>query len=101
MSWQRILEVARRQGTPIIVSDIAGREPMVILPFDEYERLIDQRSPPITPRARSEEIAANIAEAFESELASVDAEEPIKSKENEEMSLEERFYLEPLDEPQK
>lgn len=39
MSWQRILEVARRRSMPLIVTDIMGREPMVILPFDEFDRL--------------------------------------------------------------
>lgn len=41
MSWQRIIEVARRQGMPVIVTDVAGREPMVLMPLDGYERLLD------------------------------------------------------------
>lgn len=40
MSWQRIMEVARKQGMPVIVTDVAGREPMVILPLEGYERLL-------------------------------------------------------------
>lgn len=41
MSWQRIIEVARKQGMPVIVTDVAGREPMVLLPLEGYERLVD------------------------------------------------------------
>ena len=39
MSWQRILEIARHRGMPMIVTDIAGREPLVVLSLDEYESL--------------------------------------------------------------
>ncbi|MDP3793730.1 MAG: hypothetical protein Q8R07_03175, partial [Candidatus Uhrbacteria bacterium] len=34
MSWQRILELARQRGLPVIVTDIGGREPMAILPLE-------------------------------------------------------------------
>ena len=39
MSWQRILESARKNGYPVIVTDIAGREPMVVMPFDTFEEM--------------------------------------------------------------
>lgn len=41
MSLQRVLELARRQGAPVIVTDVAGREPLVILPLEAYEQLLD------------------------------------------------------------
>jgi nicotinamidase-related amidase len=34
MSLQRIIELARRQGMPVILTDVAGREPMVVLPLE-------------------------------------------------------------------
>ncbi len=43
MSFQRILDWARRESVPVIVTDVAGREPMVILPFSEYERLTERQ----------------------------------------------------------
>ena len=48
MSWQRIIEVARKQGMPVIVTDVAGREPMVLMPLNGYERLLDGATPPST-----------------------------------------------------
>ena len=45
MSWQRIIEVARKQGMPVIVTDVAGREPMVLMPLNGYERLLDDATP--------------------------------------------------------
>ena len=44
MSLQRVIEVGRKQGIPVIVTDIAGREPMVLLPLDSYERLLNAPS---------------------------------------------------------
>lgn len=44
MSLQRVIEIGRKQGIPVIVTDIAGREPMVLLPLDTYERLLDAPS---------------------------------------------------------
>ena len=49
MSLQRVLELARRQGMPVVVTDVAGREPLVILPLDIYEGLIDEGSVPRPP----------------------------------------------------
>lgn len=42
MSLQRVLELARRQNMAVVVTDVAGREPLVVLPLDTYERLLDQ-----------------------------------------------------------
>ncbi|MBP6944460.1 hypothetical protein KBD61_03970 [Patescibacteria group bacterium] len=41
MSLQRIIELARRQGMPVILTDVAGREPMVVLPLEAYEKMLD------------------------------------------------------------
>ena len=41
MSLQRVLELARRQAMPVVITDIAGREPLVVLPLDIYESLVD------------------------------------------------------------
>ena len=39
MSWQRIVELARRQKMPVIITDAAGLEPRVLLPLEKYEHL--------------------------------------------------------------
>lgn len=41
MSLQRIIELARRQGMPIIMTDVGGREPMVLLSLDTYEEMLE------------------------------------------------------------
>lgn len=45
MSLQRVIELARRQGMPIVVTDVAGREPMVLLPLEIYEDLLNEPNP--------------------------------------------------------
>jgi hypothetical protein len=42
MSLQRIIELARRQGMPMIITDVAGREPMVVLPLEVYEGMLEK-----------------------------------------------------------
>lgn len=65
MSLERVIEVGRRQGMPVIVTDVGGREPMVLLPLNAYERLLDAPSespallvdagPPTPPPARRDQ----------------------------------------------
>jgi hypothetical protein len=49
MSFQRILESARRMGAPLIVTDAAGREPMVVMSLQTYERL-SEVAPALAPK---------------------------------------------------
>ncbi len=118
MSLQRVLETARKTGTPVIITDVAGREPMVILPLEQFEAMAgdgDGRGPsgegrvarePISKEERVvrvlEEIAAERAETrVEQELPinveSLSVEVPVPQ----DISLEERFYLEPLEDKDK
>lgn len=118
MSWQRILEVARRRGMPMIVTDIAGREPMVLLPFEQYERLdesvsTDQRGvivnmviPPITEPVVTEAAIDRMTEqGVAARLQRKDAVAAVESAgdtaTDEALDVEERFYLEPIEETQK
>ncbi len=107
MSWQRILESARRLGAPVIVTDIAGREPMVILPFEQYDRLLDGSQPSVRPAvsstARKETVipikvelkAENIVTEELPNLSSISS---APTQEAGDLTLEERFYLEPVEE---
>lgn len=46
MSLQRVLDFARRQTLPVVVTDVAGREPLVVLPLEVYEKLVEAHFPP-------------------------------------------------------
>jgi hypothetical protein len=101
MSWQRILETARRRGLPLIVTDIAGRDPMVILPFEQYERMSDGVPPVITPtqptKREVEAFAAFETEELQKAVDQAVAELSDTQEGETGLSLEEKFYLEPVD----
>ena len=67
MSFQRIFDMVRRQGMPMIVTDQAGKSPLVVLPFEVYEALMGEGATKSEPKLSPE------------------------------ISLEERFYIEPLE----
>jgi hypothetical protein len=115
MSFQRILESARRMGTPLIVTDAAGREPMVVMSLQTYERL-SEVAPALAPKPAApsmaeptvtEFIQTPVAAPSKPESAPVLQEIAIQVMESPEMaqdseiSMEERFYLEPSDEESK
>lgn len=79
MSFQRMIEMARRHGMPIVVTDPNGKEPVVVLSLEVYEALIGEGSGPKVVGVRKSQVPMpeNLAE----------------------LSVEERFYVEPLDEP--
>jgi hypothetical protein len=116
MSLQRIFESARKLGVPVIMTDPAGREPLVILPLEQFEAMAGVavgQTPKPTPKPapkpvqkskeelRVEEIlaaqAAEVSEARMEEVATDLAEQGVQSTETPEITLEERFYLEPTD----
>jgi hypothetical protein len=116
MSLQRVLETARKTGTPVIITDVAGREPMVILPLEQFEAMAGDgasvpapRSPAREPISKEErvvrvleEIAAERAEARVEQEAPIDIESlTIEVPVPQDLSLEERFYLEPLEDKSK
>ncbi len=122
MSWQRILESARKNGFPVIVTDIAGREPMVIMPFDAFEELneahqvsletwedeaedyeyssLDDEQPEagFTTSAEQTKVTPMKEEPPSKSVESPSLEEiPGSSQEVSHLSMEDRFYLEPVD----
>lgn len=116
MSFQRILETARRMGSPLIVTDAAGREPMVVMSLQTYERLSETaptQAPkpvvqPMTEPTVTEFVPAPAPAApakMEStpvlqEIAIQVMESPEMAQDSE-ISMEERFYLEPMDDEAK
>jgi len=85
MSLQRIFESAKRLGLPLIVTDTEGRDPMVILPLGEFEVLSRAQKSPIFSQKPVESAPEGIHEDIVADIS-------------EEIPVEERFYLEPLDE---
>ncbi|MFH1077851.1 MAG: hypothetical protein V1745_01035 [Patescibacteria group bacterium] len=118
MSLQRVLETARKTGTPVILTDMAGREPMVILPLEQFEAMAGiatetskpaHRSPVASQESRpstkkhdlevvDEAFADLAAERLKSHVEQVAVQiESMAERRSEkaEIPLEERFYLEP------
>jgi len=118
MSLQRVLETARKTGTPVILTDVAGRDPMVILPLEQFEALTGvsaetakpaHRTAPVPPRREAKTSVSDPVDRAFAEMAA----ERLKNRMEEtaidletladqstvsaEIPLEERFYLEPVD----
>lgn len=106
MSLQRVLETARRTGTPVIITDVSGREPMVVMPIEQFEALTGEAParqaprPTLSKEERVERVLAEMA-AQRSEERMNDAALKIESLSLEvpadDLTLEERFYLEPVE----
>ena len=110
MSMQRVLETARKFGLPVIVTDVAGRDPMVMMPLEQFEALTEGGSdilpePRIVPevvRTMEQEIRVPfVRENVEFSSVSETKTRPEKEKNVEseagEMTMEEQFFLEPVD----
>lgn len=110
MSLQRVLETARRTGTPVIVTDVGGREPMVVMPLEQFEALTGEtpsrhtHQPSMSKEERVERVLAEMA-ANRSEERANNAALKIESLSLEvpadDLTLEERFYLEPVEDKAK
>ncbi len=88
MSLLRIFESAKKLSLPLIVTDTDGRDPMVILPLEQFEALAHAQEAPSTAEKRPESASPQLHSL----------EEIMPPLKNDEISLEERFYLEPIDE---
>lgn len=101
MSLQKIFESARKLGVPVIVTDPAGREPLVILPLEQFEAMASEGSSRIpVEKEVNQALAEMTAERLKIrvEEAAVQFEAPAEIEpENPNFSLEERFYLEPVE----
>lgn len=101
MSLQRVFESARKMGVPVIITDPGGRDPLVVLPLEQFEAMAGETKssashPSVRPSPvqKSEEIHVNAIPGLSKEAQeSFDA----LVMENPEIPLEERFYLETVD----
>jgi hypothetical protein len=93
---QHVFESARRLGMPVIVTDPSGRDPMVVLPLDQFEAMTEGGAPTqkvSLPKSVPEPVKTTPFPPLVEEISPA-------APENAEMSLDERFYLEPVeDEP--
>jgi len=110
--FKRILDLVRRTGDRMVVTDPEGKEPVVIMDFDEYEAMIEALGtaefdyfdddlafePTVEPAPPSPEppnFTPELAdEAFPSDNLAEISEESV---ENEDEGEDEQFYLEPIE----
>ncbi len=109
MSMQRVLETARKFGLPVIVTDVAGRDPMVMMPLEQFEALTDggssmpePRMMADVPRSMEQEVRVPIVREkveFSGVSEQKPSAEPTKAGESQgaELTMEEQFFLEPVD----
>lgn len=117
MSLQRVFESARKLGVPVIMTDPAGREPMVVLTLEQFEAMAGTgsepgREPTSNPVRRGRPPSRRPAESPKVDDFAFPADElkaqpslaepaledyPVPTPSEGEISLDERFYLEPLD----
>lgn len=105
---QRVTEIARKLGLPVIMTDPSGRDPMVILPLEQFEAMAggETKTPaPLTHKPRPEPTKAppmvpeiNDFPLEIQDLAAMTATEATSDEVAADLSLEERFYLEPVEE---
>ncbi|KAA0205975.1 hypothetical protein EDM68_03850 [Candidatus Uhrbacteria bacterium] len=91
MSFQRIFEMVKRQGMPLVITDGQGKDPLIVLPLDMYEALADGQAlgaPPSTQEGEKEPVIIPVKEKPS----------PAESDLLADLSIEERFYIESLEE---
>ena len=103
---QRVLETARKLGLPVVVTDILGREPMVVLPLEQFEAMAGSGSEVQAPDIHREEPKRHplpeekvLQEEFSVRPQQQKPQETTKelSSISEEIPVEERFYVEPME----
>ena len=118
MSLQHVLEVARKNGMPVIITDMSGREPMVIMPLEQFEAMAfstqsstlsteyrvpsnqSQKDPSLGTRNLEldnaiAEMAAERARSRMEDAASQLENLSKQSPSDDDTPLEERFFIEP------
>ena len=102
MSLSQVLKQAKKYGFPVVITNDEGEDSYVLLPFDQFDALMDgtRASEPSLPRV----IEDVIEDEFEAQRSSkIDAvaeslENTVSFADNSaELSTEEKFYLEPID----
>ncbi len=106
MSLQRIIESARKLGVPVIMTDPAGREPLVIVSLEQFEAMAG--SPQETPSDHAKLAAYSPEPGFSPQVSEIPSEQDVLQQDiyledvppaeaQKVLTDEERFYLEPLE----
>jgi hypothetical protein len=114
MSFQRIFEMVKRQGMPLIITDGQGKKPLIVLPLDAYEALLDSKDAflstgetlgenepdvvPVQESAASQEVtgSAPVLDVASEQAPAFSRERGSEKDLISELSVEERFYIEPI-----
>ncbi|HWQ99897.1 MAG TPA: hypothetical protein VN397_03570 [Candidatus Methylomirabilis sp.] len=125
MSLKHVLETAKRLGIPVVITDDSGEAAQVVMPFDDFAAMVGHATPPPRKNTLSPSIALGTGHAEEprvtkkrkgeDEIAEALADLTIERmsdqareatdrlerdmgvRENSQGFLEDRFYLEPID----
>lgn len=111
MSLQRIIESARKLGVPVIMTDPAGREPLVIVSLEQFEAMAGTSQEGLQDRQtedpRYSKFATDNSSSESDSLTQISDSEEVPqdvyledmppTQVSKVMTDEERFYLEPLD----
>lgn len=88
-------------GSPLVVTDPAGREPMVVMTLEAFERMGDglpvtSRKPQVeTPKPQTVADEIRIEPFIATQEAVIEVMNVPEKAEISEISMEERFFLEP------
>ncbi len=108
MSWKRILNTARRNGIPLIVTDPEGHEPMVVMTLEQFEAMSSTPVPPDfdpSPSLSDREMEdlghlveeGGIPTEPMADFEPQDVADVGSSSSPQNRSMEEQFFLEPLE----
>ncbi len=107
MSLQRVFEAARKIGSPVIMTDVSGRDPLVILPLEQFEAFMAEGEVEkqhvsyerVEEHKKDTTIhpVVGLTSPIAPEKAQATVIHPEMPVEAQDIALEERFYLEPLD----
>lgn len=109
MSLKNVLDTARRLGIPVVVTNEDGEAAQVIMPFEDFAAMVGatsplSRKPRVTKKDKGEdEIAEALADLTIERMsdkvreAADRLERDMGVRENDQGFLEDRFYLEPID----
>jgi len=99
MSLNHILETAGRLGIPVVITNDRGESPQVVMPFEDFAAMAGVPGASVKKSRAAQAIQPEdeVAEA----LADLTRERIHKQMEGTDQTfLEEKFYLEPVDEGQ-
>ena len=102
MSFSNVLQNAKKYGFPLVITDAEGRDPYVLLPFDQFDAMMSSTPlrEAVIPRVIEDVIEDEMETQRNTKIQSTAESLEKRSTELENsavLSEEEKFYLEPID----